>query len=77
MPVIIDYNLCDGIEGCPSIRICDAEALYFDPVSHRVEYDKAKCRDCGTCSNYCGMGAVLHAATEEEWNELRGLMESQ
>ena len=76
MPILIDYNLCDGVEGCSAIRICDAEALYFDSAGGRVEYDKEKCRNCGTCSNYCGMGAILHVPTDEEWQEVKAMMES-
>lgn len=75
MPILLDYNLCDGVDGCPAVRICDAEALYFDATTSRVEYDKEKCRNCGTCVNYCGMSAVMYAPTEEEWEEIRSLME--
>ncbi len=74
MPILLDYNLCDGVEGCPAVSICDADALYFDSRTRRVEYDKEKCRNCGTCANYCGPSAVLHVPTEEEWEEIRALM---
>lgn len=77
MPVVVDYSLCDGVESCPAVRICDAEALFFDQVAGRVEYDNEKCRNCGTCANYCGMGAVLYAPTDEEWEEVRALMNGQ
>lgn len=77
MPVIIDYNLCDGVEDCPAVRICDADALYFDSVTGRVEYNEEKCRDCGTCANYCGPNAVLHVPTEEEWLEIMAMTQEQ
>ncbi len=75
MPVVVDYNLCDGVEGCPAVSICDAEALFFDPATKTVKYDLDKCRDCGTCANYCAPGAVMHAGTREEWEELRTLVQ--
>lgn len=75
MPVAVDYNLCDGVEDCPAVRICDAGALYFNYETRRVEYAKDRCRNCGTCVHYCHPGAVMHVATEEEWQELLALLE--
>lgn len=70
MPVALDYHFCDGVEDCPAVRICDAGALYYDSQTRRVEYNRESCRDCGSCANYCGPGAVMHVATDEEWQEL-------
>ena len=75
MPVVVDYSLCDGVEGCPAVKICDAGALYFDRDTGRVEYDRERCRNCGTCAHYCGPGAVMHVATDEEWRELQALLQ--
>lgn len=75
MPVVIDYRHCDGVEDCPAVRICDANALYFDPATRRVEYDQDKCRNCGTCAHYCGLGAVMHVATDAERQELETLLQ--
>ena len=77
MPVIIDYNLCDGVQDCAAIRMCDAEALFFDASTGRIEYDKGKCRNCGTCANYCGPSAILHVPSEEEWEEIRAMTDAQ
>ncbi|MCL4465097.1 MAG: hypothetical protein M1401_03210 [Chloroflexi bacterium] len=74
MPVIVDYDICDSVEGCPAVMICDAGALYYDNSSGRVQYDRDRCRDCGTCANYCAPAAVMHAATEEEWQELKQML---
>lgn len=75
MPVVVDYRICDGVEGCPAVGICDAGALHFDAAKGRVEYDRERCRDCGTCVHYCAPGAVMHVGTEEEWRELISLLE--
>ena len=77
MPVAIDYNLCDGVQDCPAVRICDAEALFFNSATRKVEYDLEQCRNCGTCANYCAPGAVMHAPTQEEWEELAALLGGQ
>ncbi len=77
MPIVLDRSLCDSVPDCPAVRICDAEALRFDPVSGFILYDRQKCRDCGTCSNYCGMNAILHVPSEEEWLEVARLLHSQ
>jgi len=74
MPIAVDYNLCDGVQDCPAVKICDAEALHFDRATGRVEYDREKCRNCGTCANYCRPGAVMYVETDEEWLELRALL---
>jgi len=66
MPVVVDYRYCDGVQDCPAVRICDAGALFFNSSTGRVEYDQEKCRNCGTCAHYCGYGAVMHVATDEE-----------
>ena len=76
MPVVVDYGLCDGVEGCPAVTICDAGALYYDSATKRVEYDRSSCRDCGTCANYCAPAAIMYAATEEEWQELKQMVAS-
>ena len=76
MPVAVDYHLCDGVEDCPAVMICDANALYFNRETHKVEYDREKCRNCGTCVHYCRPGAVMHVATDEEWQELRALLQA-
>lgn len=76
MPIVLDYKLCDGVEWCPAITMCDSDSLYFDKATGRVEYDKDSCRNCGTCANYCGMNAIMFAPTDEEWEELRTLVES-
>ncbi|MHB1414952.1 MAG: 4Fe-4S dicluster domain-containing protein [Chloroflexota bacterium] len=75
MPVVVDYNICDNVEGCPAVAICDAGALHFDTETRRVEYDREACRDCGTCANYCAPAAVMHVATDEEWQELKTMMQ--
>lgn len=75
MPVVVDYSICDNAEGCPAVSICDAGALYFDTKKRRVGYDREKCRDCGTCMNYCGPAAVMHVPSEEEWQQLRAMVQ--
>ena len=75
MPVAVDYHICDGVEGCPAVTICDANALHFDQQTGRVEYDREKCRDCGTCVNYCAPGAVMHVETDEELQELLSMLQ--
>lgn len=77
VPVLLDYTLCDGVQDCPAVRICDAGALYFDSSTGKVEYRKELCRNCGTCANYCGMNAVMYAPADEEWKELRSLVDGQ
>ncbi len=75
MPVVVDYHICDGVEDCSAVRICDANALYFNRETRKVEYDLERCRDCGSCAHYCGPGAVMHAETEEEWEQLKILLQ--
>ena len=75
MPVVVDYHICDGVEGCPAVTICDANALYYSSETGRVEYDLDRCRSCGTCVQYCAPGAVMHVETEEEWQELLTLLQ--
>lgn len=76
MPILIDYSLCDSVQGCAAVSICDAEALYYQPATNRIEYEREKCRNCGTCANYCGMSAILHVPSEEEWEEVRAMMDT-
>jgi len=75
MPVAVDYHICDGVEDCPAVKICDANALYYNKETHRVEYDLEACRNCGTCVQSSGPGAVMHVETEAEWRELLALLQ--
>ncbi len=66
MPILINYNVCDGAEGCPSVQICTSNALTYDQGAKKVIYDRERCWNCGTCVNYCGQIALYFAETDEE-----------
>ena len=55
--------------------MCDAGALYFDPTTRRVEYNRERYRDRGTGANCCGPAAVMQAPTAEERQQLRAMVQ--
>ncbi|KKM09261.1 hypothetical protein SY88_19750 [Clostridiales bacterium PH28_bin88] len=71
MPILINYQACDGSPDCPPIKWCTSAALSYDPDEKKVKYDREKCSNCGTCANWCGPGAIYFVETDEDLEFLR------
>ena len=71
MPILIDYRRCDGSPDCPAAKWCASGALAYNHATGRIEYDRARCNDCGTCAHWCGPGAIYVAADDAELTFLR------
>ncbi len=66
MPIYIDRSACDQNKDCPAAAYCIPLALQFDPKTETIVYDPEKCKNCGTCLNHCGVGALYLYNDEEE-----------
>ncbi len=60
MAIIIDTNICNGVEACSSnglcIEICALNAL--ENVDGRPVVDEEKCPECGLCIMNCPNEAI-------------------
>lgn len=66
MPIYIDREACDSSKDCPAASYCIPLALTFDEDAGTIRYETEKCKDCGTCLNHCGPGALYQYNDEEE-----------
>ncbi len=58
MPRKVLYNICMSCGGC--VGVCPFLALNLDKGSE-VVVDAEKCTDCGTCTKFCPVGAIVEA----------------
>lgn len=60
MAIVIDTNICQGVEACPKhgicIEICALNAL--DNVDGRPVVNEAACPECELCRISCPLGAI-------------------
>ncbi|MFZ5641322.1 MAG: 4Fe-4S binding protein [Bacillota bacterium] len=66
MPIYIDRDVCDQNKDCPAAAYCVPLALQYDDKTGQITYDREKCKDCGTCLNHCGPGALYQYNDDEE-----------
>lgn len=66
MPVYIDRSLCDQNKDCPAASYCVPLALQYDEKAGTLVHFPDKCKNCGTCLNHCGLGALYLYKDEEE-----------
>lgn len=58
MALTIDKNRCPQNHKCPMLRVCPVEAITQDGYG-LPKIDPEKCIECGKCTKYCPMGAVV------------------
>ncbi|SJZ36859.1 4Fe-4S binding protein [Selenihalanaerobacter shriftii] len=76
MPVFVNVPgcTCDDLSGCPSIYMCDADALTYDEENDTIVYDEEACWDCQTCVKYCEVNMIYYAETNEELEEIKQIL---
>jgi NAD-dependent dihydropyrimidine dehydrogenase PreA subunit len=76
MPVFINISecTCDDLSGCPSIYMCDADALTYDVENDTILYDKDTCWECQTCVKYCEENMIYYAETDEGITEIKTIL---
>lgn len=58
MALTIDKQLCPQNHRCPLLQICPVDAITQNGYGLPVINDE-KCIECGKCTRYCGMNAVI------------------
>lgn len=75
MPAIINHKICDQANVCGGIDICPVGAFTYNQKTKQLEIDNKKCISCGLCAGTCPIGAIGIAKTEEEYKELKQIIE--
>ena len=66
--IVYTAEKCTGCRACEAV--CPKGAISFDPASHHVLLDRAKCIACGRCVEKCAFGAREIAGRQYPVEEL-------
>jgi Fe-S-cluster-containing hydrogenase component 2 len=58
MAIKVIKNRCPQNHPCPAINVCPVNALKQNGFEAPA-IDESKCIDCGKCTRYCPMGALV------------------
>lgn len=71
MSVLINEKICDNAAECSGIEICPTGALFWDLDRRKIGVNNDLCISCHECTSACPVGAILVAANDEEFAQMR------